>query len=488
VEVNVISITPDAKRVLLINPNQMKPPVAPLALDYLAHALKQNRFGVDILDLCFEADLAQAIDNYLAHNSPIAIGITLRNIDDTFIASQDFFIPGLKEIIDRLRTRTSAPLILGGSGFSVMPEAILSYCDADLGLWGEGEYSLPLLVAKMATTQEWSDVPGLVYRSHQGFHRNPANYLKLSEFAPERDAVDNHRYFVEGGMGGVEDKRGCAKGCIYCVDPLTKGREVRLRTPDSVADEAEKLLELGIDHFHFCDGEFNIPEVHARQVCLKLIERGLGGKVRWYAYLSPAPFSDELANLCQRAGCAGIDFGVDSGNDYMLRSLGRDFTGDDLRHTADACHRQGIVFMYDLLLGGPGETKKSLRETIELMKRLSPSRVGAALGIRIFAQTKLAALVRRQGPLTENPNLHGVVERNDDFFAPVFYLSSALGPDAQGYLSQLIAGDERFFFGATGDADQNYNYNQNTILVNAIKAGYRGAFWDILRRLAEGLP
>ena len=287
----------NGKRVLLLNPNQMKPPVAPLALEYLAHALRQNHFGVDILDLCFPADLAQAIDDYLAHNSPVAIGITLRNIDDTFIASQDFFVPQLKEITDHLRTRTSAPLILGGSGFSVMPEAILSYCDVDLGLWGEGEHSLPLLVAKMATNQEWRDVPGLVYRSDQGFHRNPPKYLKLSEFVPERDAVDNQRYFVEGGMGAVEDKRGCAQGCIYCVDPLGKGKRVRLRTHDSVADEVEKLLELGIDHFHFCDGEFNIPESHARQVCLKLIERGLGSKVRWYAYCSPAPFSDELANF-----------------------------------------------------------------------------------------------------------------------------------------------------------------------------------------------
>jgi hypothetical protein len=482
------SATPDAKKVLLINPNQMKPPVAPIALDYLAHALRQNQFGVDILDLCLSADVAQAIDGYLAHNSPVAIGITLRNVDDSFIASQDFFVPKLKEITDRLKTRTSAPLILGGSGFSVMPEAILSYCDVDLGLWGEGEYSLPLLIAKIATNQEWRDVPGLVYRSNQGFHRNKPKYLKLSEFTPGRDALDNHRYFVEGGMAGVEDKRGCAKGCIYCADPLGKGKQVRLRAPDSVADEIERLLELGIDHFHFCDGEFNMPEAHAREVCLKLIERGLGSKVRWYAYCSPAPFSDELANLCQRAGCAGLDFGADSGNDSVLRKLGRDFTSDDLRRAADACHRQGIVFMYDLLLGGPGESKKSLRETIELMKRISPSRVGAAMGIRIFAQTKLATLVRRQGPLTENPNLHGTVEGNDNFFAPLFYLSSALGPDAHGYLGGLIAGDERFFFGSTGDADQNYNYNENTILVNAIRAGYRGAFWDILRRLAEGLP
>lgn len=478
--------THNAKKVLLINPNQMKPPVTPLALDYLAQALRQNHFDVDVLDLCFATDFSQAIDDYFAADSPIAVGITFRNIDDSFFLSQDFFVPGLKRVIDYLKARTSAPLILGGSGFSVMPEAILSYCDVDLGIWGEGEYSLPLLVARIATEQDFQDVPGLIYRRNHRFHRNPPKYLDLSQFpTPGRNAIDNRRYFLEGGMGAIEDKRGCSKGCIYCVDPVGKGRQLRLRAPDSVADEIERLLELGIDHFHFCDSEFNISEAHARDVCLKLIERGLGTRIRWYAYCSPVPLSDELAALFQRAGCAGIDFGADSGTDHMLRTLGRDFAVADLRHTAEVCHRQGIVFMYDLLLGGPGETEESLRETIETMKRLEPSRVGAALGVRIFPETKLAALVRGQGPLTENPNLYGLARENDEFFAPVFYLSSALGPDAPRYLSELIGGDERFFFGATDEVDQNYNYNENTILVNAIKAGYRGAFWDILRRLAE---
>jgi len=472
------------EKVLLVNPNQMRPAVAPLALDYLVHALGESGFEVDLLDLCFSEDFAPEIDQYLASNSIFAMAVTLRNTDDTCFATQDFFIPRLKEITDCLRAQTSAPLILGGSGFSIMPEAVLEYCGLDLGIWGEGEYSLPLLMGKMAAGEDYHDVPGLVYRVDKGFHRNPPKYLDLKNLpAPERSAVDNRRYFSEGGMGSIETKRGCPKRCIYCADPLGKGRRIRMRSPRSVVDEIEALLQMGIDHLHFCDSEFNLPPAHAGEVCREIMERGLGARERWYAYCSPAPFTEELAILFQKAGCAGINFGVDSATNEMLGILGRDFTVEDLERTAQICHRQGIVFMYDLLLGGPGETRDSLRETIETMKRLSPSRVGASMGVRIFPQTRLAAMVRKQGPIGQNHNLQGVLD--EKFFAPVFYLSSALGEDAPQYLASLVAGDERFFVMSGEAADQNYNYNENILLMQAIRNGYRGAFWDILRRLAE---
>ena len=483
------STTPPRTRkgkVCCVNPNQMKPPVAPLALDYLAHALKQKGFQVDLLDLCFSTDYSLDIKSYLARNDVLAVAVTLRNTDDTYLASQDFCIDRYKQVIDLLKAQTSAPIILGGSGFSIMPQAILDYYGLGLGIWGEGEISLSLLVERIASKQDYQSVPGLVFRNARGFHSNASKYLDLSRFAaPERSTVDNYRYFVEGGMGGVESKRGCPKGCIYCADPVGKGKKLRLRSPRSVADEVESLLEMGIDHLHFCDSEFNIPEGHARDICLELLKRGLGDKVRWYAYASPVPFSQELAALCRKSGCAGIDFGVDSGNDDMLQRLGREFLVADLSRTAEVCHKEGIVFMYDLLLGGPGETRESMRETIETMKRLSPDRVGTALGVRICPQTKMAALVKRQGPLNKNPNLHGTIVGNDNFFQPVFYLSTSLGPDAPEYLAQLIEKDERFFYASPSGAERNYNYNDNTVLVNAIKAGYRGAFWDILRRLGK---
>jgi len=473
-------------KVLLVNPNQMKPPVAPLALDYLAHALKQKGFQVDLLDLCFSTDVPLEVKSYFAHNDALAVAVTLRNTDDTYLASQDFCIDRYKQVVDLLKAQTSVPIILGGSGFSIMPREILSYYGVDLGIWGEGELSLPLLLDMIASKQDYRDVPGLVFRSGKGFHSNAPEYLDLSRIhAPYRGVVDNYRYFMEGGMAGVESKRGCPQGCIYCADPVGKGGKLRLRSPRSVADEIQSLLEMGIDHLHFCDSELNLPEDHVTDICLELIARGLGSKIRWYAYASPVPFSQGLAALCRKAGCAGIDFGVDSGNDGMLRRLGREFLVADLSRTAEVCHHEGIVFMYDLLLGGPGETRESMRETIETMKRLSPDRVGTALGVRICPQTKMAALVKRQGSLNENPNLHGTIEGNEDFFRPIFYVASGLGPDAPEYLSGLIVGDERFFYASPSGAERNYNYNNNTVLVNAIKAEYRGAFWDILRRIGS---
>ena len=474
-----------ARRVLLVNPNRMRPPVAPIALDYLASSLAGSGFEVDLLDLCFcpnTEDFTREIEGYFASKSPFAVAITLRNTDDTSLVTRDFFIPRLKEIIDCVRAHTSAHIILGGSGFSIMPEAILQYCGLDLGIWGEGEYSLPLLLEKMVGGEDYHGVPGLVFRVTEGFHLNAPKYIDLKSMpAPERNAVDNRRYFLEGGMGSIEAKRGCPGRCIYCADPLTKGRRVRRRSPRSVVDEIEALLQKGIDHFHFCDSEFNLPPAHAGEICREIVSRGLSSRVRWYAYCSPAPFSEGLATLFRKAGCAGINFGVDSANERMLRTLERDFTVEDVARTAQLCHQQGIVFMYDLLLGGPGETRDSLGDTIEKMKWLSPFRVGASLGVRIFPGTRLAAMVRRQGPVEQNPNLRGV--RDEKFFTPVFYLSSALGEDALGYLAGLVAGDERFFFMSGEVADQNYNYNENDLLTNAIRDGYRGAFWDILRRL-----
>jgi hypothetical protein len=87
-----------------------------------------------------------------------------------------------------------------------------------------------------------------------------------------------------------------------------------------------------------------------------------------------------------------------------------------------------------------------------------------------------------------NPNLRGETADNDDLAKPVFYLSSGVGEDAAGYVARLVGGDRRFFFPTTEGGADAYNYNDNDRLVDAIKRGYRGAYWDILRRLAENTP
>ena len=475
------------RRVLLVNPNRMKPPVTPIALDYLANSLGKHGIRVDVLDLCFQQHWQAAVDHYFTHNAVHAVGITLRNIDDTTFASREFFLPGFKEVTDYLRSKTDAPIIVGGSGFSIMPEDVLAYCGLDLGIVGDGEEALSLLVQRLAAGEDYTSIPGLVYRDAAAFKRNAPAWGSLNDReVHDRSAIDNRRYLAEGGMGSIETKRGCPGACIYCVDAPSKGHRLRCRSPQGVVDEMEALLAQGIDCLHVCDAEFNLPASHADDLCYEIMRRGLAGKIAWYAYASPVPFDGNTAALYRKAGCLGINFGVDSADDGILRALGRDFDIDDLRQTAAACHDQGLVFMYDLLLGGPGETKDSLSRTIHAMKLVSPHRVGAALGIRVFPGTGLAEMVLRSGPLEFNRNLHGAKDGNNSFFRPVFYLSADLGDEVPQYLDRLIDNDQRFLFMKPPRAgDMNYNYNDNSRLAEAISQGYRGAFWDILRRVSE---
>jgi radical SAM superfamily enzyme YgiQ (UPF0313 family) len=328
------------------------------------------------------------------------------------------------------------------------------------------------------------DVPGAVFRADGGsivLTRPEPRDLDAMP-TPTRRFADNVRYFREGGQSGIETKRGCANACIYCIEPLAKGNSLRLRSPESVADEFAALLDLGIDAVHLCDSEFNLPEAHARAVCDALMRRGLGGRLRWYAYASPHPFGVELAQAMKRAGCKGINFGVDHADESMLRRLGRTYGPEHIRAAVQACRGAGIAVMLDLLLGAPGETRETIAHTLEFVKQVNPDCAGLSCGVRVYPNTPLADLVRMQEPLETNAHLHGAVADNDELLRPVFYVDARVGADIHRYVTTLIDGDARFFHADPSQVEGNYNYNDNSVLMNAIRDGARGAYWDILCR------
>jgi len=464
--------------VALVNTNRIRPPIAPIGLDYVAEALNAAGHQVEILDLCWVDDGDAAIAGFFNDDGADfgLVGVTLRNTDDSVFTSRHSFLVEFADVVNTIRQHTDALIVLGGVGFSILPEQILELCEADAGVWGDGEFALAEMANRLEEKREWHNLPNLIWRGNGRWHRNPPANPPLTDLPPmSRSWVDNRRYFREGGQAGIETKRGCPGQCIYCADPLAKGNEIRTRPAEAVADELERLLEQGIDHIHTCDSEFNPPQWHASQVCEEIIRRDLGDRLRWYAYCSPVPFSRELARLMRRAGCVGINFGVDNGDEEMLRRLRRGFAPDDIFNAARWCQEAGIAVMFDLLLGSPGETRESLVRTIDLMQRAEPDRVGVALGVRVYPGTELADLVLREEP-TEG--LLG----GEDVSEPFYFLEPGIAPFAFELLNDLIGDDRRFFFFDPSRPDRDYNYDDNQRLVDAIGKGYRGAYWDILRR------
>jgi len=475
----------------LINVNRMAPLVGPIGVDYVAGAVRRAGQAAEVVDLALAADPAAALREHFARGSPRLVGITFRNADDCFWPSAQWFAPDLAETVRTVRGLTDAPVVLGGIGLSIFAAELVALTGADFGVRGDGERAAVALLTELGGSGRLERVPGLVWREGGAIRRNAPAWGDTRDVPTARDAVDNAAYFRLGGQGGVETKRGCGRQCLYCADPLAKGTAARLRPPAAVADEFESLLRQGVNVLHLCDAEFNLPREHAMAVCEELGRRSLGERVRWYAYLAVKPFDAALAAAMRRAGCAGIDFTGDSASDAMLATYRQPHRRDDLAEAVRLCRAGGIAVMIDLLLGGPGETPGTARETIEFVKRIGPDCAGAALGVRVYPGTGMAEAVLAEGPPESNPNLRRRYEGPVDFFRPTFYLSRALGDRPADLVSGLIGGDKRFFEpmpeaegGAAGaDEAADYNYNDNAPLVQAIAAGARGAYWDILRRM-----
>jgi len=174
----------------------------------------------------------------------------------------------------------------------------------------------------------------------------------------------------------------------------------------------------------------------------------------------------------------------------MLQTYCQRHSKADLAVAVRLCRSNNIAVMIDLLLGGPGETPETLRETINFIKEINPDCAGAALGVRIYPRTAMEKIVTEELQTGNEFSIRRKYSGPINLLKPTFYISSALGNQPAELVKDLIDGDKRFFEPASEaveetpeKSDDGYNYNENVLLTQAIENGARGAYWDILRKL-----
>ncbi|MCP4613899.1 MAG: radical SAM protein [Planctomycetes bacterium] len=466
----------------------MVPPIGPIGLDYIATSARKAGIEVDIVDLCLSDDPLKMLEGYFSANSPELVGLSFRNTDDCFWPSARCFVPDLAETISKIRKMTDAPIVIGGVGFSIFARRIVEYTGVDFGICGDGEQAIVSLYNELQRSRWFESIDGLIWRANGDVYSNRPSWPDPLSLPTNRDQIDNRAYFEKGGQCGLETKRGCNRGCIYCADHLSKGATIRLREPTEVADEAQSLIAQGIEVLHLCDAEFNIPRKHAYAVCEEFIRRSIGKSLSWYTYMSVIPFDAELAKVMRKAGCIGINFTGDSASSLMLNTYRQPHSKEDIALAVRWCRDNDINVMIDLLIGGPGETPDTVKQTIDFIKQIDPDCAGASLGIRVYPGTPMANIMANEGEAETNLNIHRKYSGPIDLFQPTFYISQALGQQPARLVKDLIAGDKRFFEPAEperleGGQSKDHNYNDNLELTEAIENGQRGAYWDILRKL-----
>ncbi|HVO28220.1 MAG TPA: lipid biosynthesis B12-binding/radical SAM protein [Candidatus Margulisiibacteriota bacterium] len=410
-------------RVLLISANTEKlpDPVFPIGAAYMAAVAAQHGHTVDTFDLCFLDALRPALDEKIRVARPDVVGVSLRNLDSSAYPQNTSYIDDYKQLVDAVRELSGAPIVLGGAGFTVMPETIMEYLGADIGVVGEGEMAFPWVLqhlgrgAVLASTPEYE-----CRRVNGGVCVSPVSRIKHLDLTgiPMRQRFDMDAYYQRGGALNIQTKRGCYFDCVFCSYPLIEGSKVRLRTARAVVDEIQAVrAEHGVRHWFFVDNIFNMPIRHAKDICEEIAARRLD--IEWSAYLNPKFIDDELCALMARSGCKAIEFGTDSGSASMIASLKKEFAPDDLRRASALCHQHRLKFCHSLIFGGPGETRQTVTETIALMDETQPTAVIAMTGIRILPGTEMVQIALRDCQ----------IDADDNLLYPKFYISPALGDD-----------------------------------------------------------
>ncbi len=403
-------------RVLLISANreEINMRTLPLGLACVAAATRKAGHEVALVDLMEEENPLESVRRAVEGLNPEVIGLSVRNIDDQKMEPARFLLDRTKEVVSLCRRLSPAPIVLGGAGYSIFPEQALDYLEADMGIQGEGEGSFPLLLEQLRRKDDLTGVPGLYLRG-KGLQGKRA-------FVPELDALpwgDVFSWFRSGRdlkayWVTVQTRRGCPMGCTYCSTATIEGRRIRRRSPEAVVEDIKTQMEAGVEQLYFTDNIFNLPPEYAKALCLGL--KGLKRKPRWRGILYPGGVDEELAGLMAESGCLEVSVGFESGCEGMLRSLNKHFSLREVRRTIEILGEQGIRRMGFLLLGGPGETRETVEESLAFADSLPIEALKITAGIRIYPGTALAGIALREGVITEHTNL----------LRPAFYLARGL--------------------------------------------------------------
>ena len=420
-------------RLLFISTNRLRRvmPSMPLGLASIIAQLDESKHESRVLDLMFSDQPEVELRSALASFDPELIAVSVRNLDNQSYLHTEYYLPEAKALVEVCRQYSGAPIVIGGTAFTVSPAAVFEYLAPDFGVAGEGEIVFRELLERIEKKADWSDLPGLVWQASDGVRANPPRHIDDLDSLrmPRRDLFDNERYVAEGGVANLVVKQGCVFRCLYCDGPHTMGRRWRMKSPERVADEMESIeKDTGASAVFFSDAIFNHPLEYAREVCQAIRRRRLN--LRWgAAVLHPAFAEERLVELMCDAGCRVVTLGCDTCSEKMLKVLRKDFTKEHLRRALDMLERMQMRYVLSVLFGGPGEDRETVEETVAFVRERTPLMLDFGVGIRLMPHTQLADIAVREG----------VIAADDALMEPRFYLNPPLAGWIEGYLTELCS-------------------------------------------------
>lgn len=442
------------------NNYQVPYPVYPIGVSYLITYVKthMNDCSCSLFDFNLNGGYEE-FGKWCRESDFDVFALSLRNMDDVDFFQKNVFLSHYEKIVQIIRDSSSAPLIIGGPAFSIFPTRLFEVLNPDFGISGEGEDTLCRLLNDIFSECKPDSLDGLVYRDDAGrIVVNPrSHYVTSPLLRMEESEVDY--YFQKSGMLNVQTKRGCPFNCVYCTYPLIDGRKIRNLGVDAVVDNIVQMnRKFGADYLFFTDSVFNIDREYNEELCNRIIESRV--KINWGAYFNPKNLRKGDLELYKKAGLTHIEWGTDTLADATLETYGKSFTWEEIKTTSLWASDLGIFYAHFMILGGYGETERTLDQTFERSRELGFTLFFPFVGMRIYPNTRLFEIALAEG----------FVSPSDDLIRPVYYLSKDI--DMARLRERASACGTRWVF-----PDE-----EESPLLSRMRAMHkRGPLWEFLR-------
>jgi anaerobic magnesium-protoporphyrin IX monomethyl ester cyclase len=371
----------------------------PLGTAYVAAALRDAGHEVDLLDCTFLDR-----DEALARAREAGASVVGVSVLATLAPAALWFAERLRGCCDLL--------VAGGPLPTCEPARFLTRFDAVVR--GEGEATMCELVNAVAAGRDPAGVPGVVTRVGvpRGAPATPAPAAAGSSPAPSarrllpdldelpppaRDLLPNPAYIAAARAHGgaavttVMTTRGCPFACEFCSN-VVFGQTFREHSPARVVDEVEQALALGYERIAFADDVFTLGRDRVRAICDEIARRGL--RFAWECLGRADTVDDEVAGALRAAGCDTIFFGLESGNDAVLRLMDKRITVAQGRRAVAAARRAGLKVGAFFIVFYPGESGDTVLDTLRLARSLPLDYVGLSMPYPLPG-TRLAGRVGR---------------------------------------------------------------------------------------------
>ncbi len=360
-------------RVALVSP----PPPSPLAfVDYqtpivglaiLAAVLEKNGYDVMVLDCPALHMTYKRIKQEIADFKPDIVGVT--SVTATFTSA-------FKVAQTAKEAYPQALVVFGGPHVTISDDQfILQHQEVDVVVKGEGEQTLLDLAHYRAGVTRLNEIKGITFRKNGQIIRtaNRPCIENLDELPPPAyHYFPLNKYRIFGKLGlPIITGRGCISQCSFCVVPQIGGNNYRAKSPANVADEMEWLR----DHYHpdfitFNDEVFTYDKKRVTAICSEIRQRQI--MLPWDCQTRANLVSKELLYKMRAANCQLVCFGVESGSQKILDAMKKGTTVEQNERAIKWAKEAGLSVTVSLIIGYPGETKETLKETIDFMKKTEP--------------------------------------------------------------------------------------------------------------------